>query len=79
MELEYYLLESSTDYRSEPSDGKIYGIGVLKRISDICFEENMVLNFSCSVSETSKLVDKLADNTVTPIGLQPIIDDLFIT
>ena len=79
MELEYYLLESSIDYQGELHGEKIYGIGVVKRISDICSEENIVLNFSTSVNETNKLVDKLADNTVTPIGLQPVIDDLFIT
>ncbi|NSW90306.1 MAG: hypothetical protein HPY74_06445 [Firmicutes bacterium] len=76
MELEYYLLESNIDYKSELAGKKVYGISIVKKINDTCFEENSVLNFSCCVNETSRVVDKLADNTVTPVGLKPILDDL---
>ena len=79
MELEYYLIESMVGYRGVIPGKKVYGIGVVKRVSDICIEENIVLNFSSCVNETSKLIDKLADNTVTPIGLRPVLDDLLIT
>ncbi len=79
MELEYYLIESRIDYSDDFSGEKVYGIGIAKRVSEICYEENNVLNFSFCKNETSKLIDKLADNTVTPISLRIILDDLIGT
>lgn len=76
MELEYYLIESRIGYRDELTGGKVYGIGVVKRVNDICLEEDFVLNYSCCINETSNLIEKLADNNVTPMGLRPILDDM---
>lgn len=79
MELEYYLIESKLDYTDDLSGEKVYGIGIVKRISETSFEENIVHNFSCCINETSELIDKMADNTVTPVSLRTILDDLLGT
>lgn len=76
MELEYYLTESRIDYRDELYGEKVYGISIVKRTNDICLEENFIPNFSCCINETGRVIEKLANNAVTPIGLEPVLDDL---
>jgi hypothetical protein len=75
-ELEYYLLESDSDYQGKDANEKIYGVGVLKKTSGECCEEDMVLNCFSSIEETNKLVNKLVENTVTPVGLKSVVEDL---
>ena len=50
-----------------------YGISVVK-INDECWKK-IVLNF-CNCAAVDSIINKLADNTVTPIGLKPVLDDL---
>lgn len=76
IELEYYLLESEANYREEPTGRKIYGLGIAKKIDETCYEEKTVRNFSCNINETKKVIKKLADNEVTPITLEFILDDM---
>lgn len=76
MELEYYLIECDAGSLSEPIGKKVYGIGVLKRIDDICCEEEIIRNFSCCIHNTQMVINKLADNLVTPITLKYVLDDL---
>lgn len=76
LELEYYLVESDADCMIEPGMGKKYGISIVKRVNDTCLEENSIYNCCSCVNETSIIINKLADNTVTPMGLEPVLDDL---
>lgn len=79
LELEYYLLESVINYNDELRGKKVYGLGIAKKINEICYEEKTVRNFSCNVDETRKVIDILADNEVTPMTLDFILDDLLGT
>lgn len=76
IELEYYLIECDAGSLSEPIGKKVYGISVLKRIDDICCEEEIIRNFSCCIHNTQMVINKLANNLVTPITLKYVLDDL---
>lgn len=75
IELEYYLIESEINYRDDLAGKKVYGIAISKKISESCFEEKIISNFSCSIKMTKKVIEMLAGNYVTPIGLQPVLED----
>ncbi|HOJ10215.1 MAG TPA: DUF6514 family protein [Clostridiales bacterium] len=79
IELEYYLLESHSDYYNGLEGEKVYGIGILKKLDEACCEESAVKNFFCSSNEAKEIVEKLADNEVTPMSLTYILDDLLET
>ena len=86
LELEYYLLES--DYmgcadeqptRSMTCDEerkKTYGIEIVKKHLGILNERRQFDNIFNTREKTKKLVDLLAENTVTPSTLPYILDDL---
>lgn len=76
MQLEYFLLESEVKDRGELHGKKVYGIEVVKNDGKGCYETEMVKDlFNCRES-TKALLDKLADNMVTPVSLFYILDDL---
>lgn len=79
LQLEYYLLESEVKYNDELKGKKVYGLGIAKKINEACYEEKVVKNFSCNMNETRKIIDKLADNEVTPMTLDFVLDDLLGT
>ena len=74
--LEYYILENVADYDDKLGDKKVYGLGIAKKIGENCYEEKSVMNFSCNIENTRKLINKLADNLVTPITLEFILEDM---
>ncbi len=76
LELEYYLLESNADYNNDISNERAYGISIVKKVNDKCYEESSVINFSPFAEKTNELIDILADNTVTPISLMPVLDNI---
>ena len=43
------------------------------------YEESVVKNLSSCISEVKSVINKLADNEVTPISLESILDDLLGT
>lgn len=75
-ELEYYLLESETKEIEGMSIQKVYGIEVVKREDNMDVERKVIRDFSCCRENTKKILDKLAVNTVTPVGLPFILDDM---
>ena len=75
IELDYYLIDSLEDYLPELIGKKVYGIGISKKIDNSCFEEKLVKNFSCCKESTLKVIYSLADNGVTPVCLEHILDD----
>lgn len=75
MELEYYLLESNVDSDNDMSFKKVYGIEIVKR-DNKKFEMKAVQTFSHCREKTINVLSKLANNTVTPLDLPFILDDI---
>jgi len=76
VELEYYLLESIASDFEELNGKKVYGIEIIKKVDNMLVEEKYVKNFSCCKENTKAVLNKLANNTVTPAGLPFILDDM---
>jgi len=74
-ELEYYLLENDiTDLDTE--DQKSYGVEIVKRLSDGSTETKRFENIYTCKEKVLDLIGKLAANTVTPVSLPYILEDL---
>ncbi len=76
MQLEYYLIESENSQRCDFCGDKVYGIEIIKKDSDYHAESEFVRNLSSSKENTKGILSILAKNTVTPIELQSVLDDL---
>ncbi len=76
MKLEYYLTETCMDDMDELSGQKVYGIEIVKRVEGLSNEKNSVINLSCCKESTMGILDKLITNSVTPVGLPFILDDM---
>ncbi len=76
MELEYYLIESDINGFDGISEEKVYGIEIIKKMEEERYECEMVKNYSCCADSVKSVLKKLASNTVTPVGLPFILDDL---
>lgn len=79
IELDYYLVDSNERCIPELWGKRVYGIAISKKIDDNCFEEKAIKNFSCCKESTIKVIYQLADNSVTPISLEHILDDFLGT
>lgn len=76
IELEYYLVESDIS-APEVSDGKkVYGIGIIKKTNEECSESSLIADFSCCISRTKEVLGKLVSNSVTPVALNYILEDI---
>lgn len=75
IELEYYLIESEIKDHDELTGKKAFGVEIVKK-ADNDIEIKTINNLSCCRENTIKLLDKLATNSVTPISLQCVIDDM---
>jgi len=76
MKLEYYLIEGEVTYIEELAGKKVYGIGVVKKDADNIIEKEVVCNFSCCPETTKAVLGKLADNSVLPVELKYILEDM---
>ncbi|WHH59058.1 DUF6514 family protein [Petroclostridium sp. X23] len=78
--LEYYILENELVDEELSYSGKSYGVEIVKKeLADndnVVMENGRVNHIYCSESKIKKLVDKLVHHTVTPIGLNNVIEDL---
>lgn len=74
--LEYYLVESDMPGTEDLDVEKVYGIEIVKKAEGKNTEVGLVKNFSCCRESTREVLMKLADNTVTPVGLPFILDDM---
>lgn len=79
IELEYYLIESEAENITLNDSGRTYGLGIVRRIGDKCFEEKIVRNYSSSPDETRTVLELLAGNSVTPCCMLQVLDDLLAT
>lgn len=75
-ELEYYLLESRITSDDELNGKKTFGIEIVKKLDGGKVERRSIMNFSCNIETVRDLITRLAYNSVTPVGLPDIIDDL---
>ena len=75
-ELEYYLLESMPECGDPEFDRTAYGIEVIKRMDDGSLEQKKFEGIYTDKRRTQELIDILAANTVTPVSLPYILDDL---
>jgi hypothetical protein len=75
-ELEYYLLESVMDHDDHECTRTVYGIEILKRMYDGSIENKKFEDIYTDKGKTRELISVLAANTVTPITLPYILDDL---
>lgn len=76
MELEYYLVESDQDFESTATEEKSFGIQIIKKECGVASESIIFRDLHPCRAETEKLVMLMAENTVTPVSLPYIIDDL---
>lgn len=74
--LEYYLLESKIFKEEEFPGDEVYGIEIIKRASNKNIEIGCIRNFSHNKETAKQMLYKLADNTVTPVGLPFVLDDI---
>jgi hypothetical protein len=77
IDLEYYLIENDpADSHVYDDSCKAYGMGIVRKIGDSCFEEKMVRHYSNCPVETRNVLVILADNSVTPCCMLQVLDDL---
>lgn len=75
IELEYYLVESEINEMEDLKSKVAYGIEIVKKPSGGTAEKQTVKNIFCCKDSVKQLLDKFANNTVTPISLFYILDD----
>lgn len=75
-ELEYYLTEDEADSDFELAGLTIYGVYVAKKVNSLYVEEEVIRDFSSCPETTRQLIVKLAENSVTPVGLKYVVEDL---
>lgn len=76
MELDYYLLESEYDDADVQGAQKIYGVEIIKKQNGIADEQKQYRNIYPNKERAKKLIELLAEQTVTPSTLSYILDDL---
>ena len=76
IKLEYYLLESEMEENGDLSGKKIFGIEVVKKMHGQEDEIKSYKDFSCCEESTQYILNKLAINSVTPLGLPYVLDDI---
>jgi hypothetical protein len=76
IKLEYYLLESECEEIEELKGEKIFGIEVIKKVEGIKEEVMSFKEFSSNFEVTKKILNTLAKNSVTPIELPYVLEDM---
>lgn len=75
-ELKYYMLESNATDGFVSEEGKIYGIGVSRKIDKDSSEEKYIRAYSNDKTKTANMIEFLADHEVTPVSLEYILADI---
>ena len=76
IELEYYLVESEIGALEESAGKRIYGIGIIKKTGEECNEGMLIADFSGSIARTKEVLKKLVSNSVTPVALHSVLEDI---
>ena len=78
--LEYYILESDVNIPEEKMTTQVYGVEITKIFcnEDGKFkkETSTINDVCCSENKIKLIIDLLARNTVTPIALYDLIEDI---
>lgn len=76
LELEYYLVEC--DLKEEEGSGfkNGYGVEIIKKENGKVLESIIFKNIFCIREKSESLINKLFVNTVTPVSLPYILDDM---
>jgi hypothetical protein len=78
MVLAYYLFEIELDNHEEFFGKKAYGIEIVKTINGEFVEKESIKKYSIYKEGALEFLHKLARNTVTPVGLPYLFDDLSV-
>jgi hypothetical protein len=78
MNLEYYLTEFIPEDVNdmELSGKRHYGIEIVKKVDGMKDEIQSVRSLSCDIEYTKAIFAKIVDNTVTPVCMFEILDDI---
>lgn len=76
LELEYYLIESSSDGIYDKEICKTYGVEIVKKQKGSDDESRHFDNIFICRDQTKSLLELLAEHTVTPLTLPYILDDM---
>ncbi|MEG6611745.1 DUF6514 family protein [Pseudoclostridium thermosuccinogenes] len=76
IKLEYYILENEISDMDELTGKIAYGIEIVKKVDGKNDEVSTVKNLSCCKESVIRILDKLACNTVTPVGMPYVLDDM---
>lgn len=76
IQLNYFLIEQENDTVTNPYFSKSYGIEITQKNNTDHFEQVLVKDISPSRKKTLRAIKKLAYNTVTPLELPFILDDM---
>ena len=74
LELNYYILENENVLNN-----RVYGIEIEKKIGNGHYERFLINDLYPNIQDVKNTVDKLAQNTVTPVALPFIIEDILGT
>ncbi len=75
-EIEYYLLESEMNDSDQGVLQKTYGIEITKKMNDGFTENKRIEGIYTSKRKVQELISLLAANSVTPLSLPYILDDI---
>lgn len=73
--LEYYLVDRIIE-DEDIKKKRTYGVEIVKKIGNRCVEKELIHNITCDRKKAVELLNKCAENTVTPIGIRYIVDDM---
>ncbi len=76
MKLEYYLLESILENYDELNGKATFGIEVIKKHGESVLECSKIENIFCSKEDTQNLLNMFARNSVTPVSMKYVLDDM---
>jgi hypothetical protein len=77
IKIEYYKMINEDEILKQESE--VYGIKIIKteyRNTGLKTDEKLVKHVTNDEKKINKILDLLKDNTVTPISVEDIIDDL---
>jgi hypothetical protein len=73
--LEYYLVDRTIE-EEDIEEKKTYRVEIVKRFGNECVEKEIIHDLTCDREKAVELLHKFAENTVTPIGIRYVVDDL---
>ncbi len=76
IELEYYLLTSEMDDCEKEAMITTYGVEIVKKVDGKSSETKRFKNVHTDKEKMVSIIGMLAENTVTPVSLQDILEDL---